>query len=422
MKVAFLTFDCPGFIGGPPTWFITLLPELKTHGIEICALFFIAGNPQECTSLQILQLHGIRCLYFSYSEYTENQVLWLLQTLSIELPDIFVVCLGIPGLYACQWIKLAGIPTIAILHADNDYFYEIFQEFGSQSYLSKVICVSKFIENKILSEQCESKHSQLLEYLPYGIHIPDTSAKISNNKLRVVYVGRLAQEQKRILDTVNVLCKVSQINRNVEVIIYGDGPDKAIIEEMLEPYTYEYPIKLGGKLLPSEVYAILANSHIFILLSDYEGLPIALLEAMASGLVPIVYDVQSGVSQLIKDGINGFIVTDREESVVSAITKLSDNHILWQKMSTNARNQVIENYSINNITLRWIDLFNELIHQNSVLKQQKIKFPKLIRLPSPNAEFKKEDRRIPSFYRRLKVKLSKYFGVYINKVYNKFNA
>ena len=70
-------------------------------------------------------------------------------------------------------------------------------------------------------------------------------------------------------------------------------------------------------------------------------------------------------------------------------------------MSANAMDTVINDYSIKAISLRWINLFNKLLVENSIPKQQKIKVPKIIKLPSSNPEFKREDKRKPLLSSRL---------------------
>ncbi|QUV81159.1 glycosyltransferase [Chloracidobacterium sp. D] len=55
----------------------------------------------------------------------------------------------------------------------------------------------------------------------------------------------------------------------------------------------------------ARIQALMAEHHMFVLLSDYEGLPIALMEAMATGLVPICTAMRSGIGQLVVDGVTG---------------------------------------------------------------------------------------------------------------------
>src|SRR5205085_4936831 len=67
-------------------------------------------------------------------------------------------------------------------------------------------------------------------------------------------------------------------------------------------------LEFTGWLSPEKVRAKLGALDVFLLLSDYEGLPVALLEAMAHGVVPVVTGIESGNTQLVRDGQNGFVL------------------------------------------------------------------------------------------------------------------
>jgi glycosyltransferase involved in cell wall biosynthesis len=67
-------------------------------------------------------------------------------------------------------------------------------------------------------------------------------------------------------------------------------------------------VEFTGWLSPEKVKAKLRTLDVFLLLSDYEGLPVALLEAMAHGVVPVVTRIESGNTQLVRDGENGLVL------------------------------------------------------------------------------------------------------------------
>ncbi|MFM7831780.1 MAG: glycosyltransferase, partial [Planctomycetaceae bacterium] len=91
--------------------------------------------------------------------------------------------------------------------------------------------------------------------------------------------------------------------------------------------------------------AQLSTADVLLLLSDYEGLPIALLEAMACGLVPIVSKMRSGIPELIQHMVNGIVVDDRSDSVLNSVRMLNADPELRQRLSAAARNTVLERFS-----------------------------------------------------------------------------
>jgi glycosyltransferase involved in cell wall biosynthesis len=100
----------------------------------------------------------------------------------------------------------------------------------------------------------------------------------------------------------------------------------------------------GGVVTGNEKWRVLAENDIFLLPSKYEGLPMALLEAMAAGCVPVVSDVGS-VSTVVEDGVNGYLVEPgNTEQVVSRLKDLLARDL--SEFSENARAAIESNFDI----------------------------------------------------------------------------
>ena len=144
--------------------------------------------------------------------------------------------------------------------------------------------------------------------------------------------------------------------------------------------------------------SVYASHDIFVLLSDYEGLPIALIEAMGAGLVPVCLAEKSGIAEVIEDGVNGLIVSDRDESFVAAIRGLHEDREFLARLSCNARTTVEREYSSVINHRRWADLLDELAIK---APSRPVRVPWLVRLPPPERAFGSEDIRRPPLRQRL---------------------
>jgi hypothetical protein len=100
--------------------------------------------------------------------------------------------------------------------------------------------------------------------------------------------------------------------------------------------------------------------HVFVLLSEYEGLPVALLEAMSSGLVPVCTRVRSGITEVVRDGVNGLFVTDRKRAFVDAIRRLRSEKDLWITLSRSAVTTSLD-FSLESTVSRWLGLIDDLM-------------------------------------------------------------
>ena len=99
-----------------------------------------------------------------------------------------------------------------------------------------------------------------------------------------------------------------------------------------------------------------SEAHVLVLLSDFEGLPIALMEGMACGLVPVCFKMRSGIPELVEDGVTGLLVSDRGDEFVRAIARLHNDRNLWERLSLSARSRIAADYSLNACAEKWMDL------------------------------------------------------------------
>ena len=127
-------------------------------------------------------------------------------------------------------------------------------------------------------------------------------------------------------------------------------------------------VKYGGKLESNLIQQYLLQNHVFVLLSDYEGIPISLMEAMACGLVPVCLNIHGGITELIENDKNGILVNDREEAFTEAIRMLKNNPDKWKLMAIAAREKIVAEYSEDVCNNKWLDLLKQL-HANAPQKK-----------------------------------------------------
>jgi len=413
-KITFCAYDKPNSIGGPVTWLMHLLPYLKQNGFEVaCLILFHKGNTGPL--YEHLVKNDITVKTSSFLSTTEDNIKWILDCLQKNTPHIFVPNLVVPAYYACKWAKKAGVATIGISHSDDPFYHAIQKEFmdGHKSFrLDGMICVSKELEKQLL----KSKNAQKVKIkrIPYGVIIPDSKVKRDDTSLRVIYVGRLAEQQKRISEVTRSFCKMTQKIKGVEAIIYGGGPDKINVENMLNVQQKTTAVTLGGNIPPKQMTDKLLKAHVIVLLSDFEGLPISVLEAMACGVVPVCLDMRSGITELIENGKTGYIVDDRNEHFIKTIKKLKADNQIWEQMSLNAKQLINENFSLE-ISCNSYSLFFNNLDVNTV---KKVRIPSRLRLPKINQDLSRADTRRSKFnFNQLKLSL----GRFKHKLYSKIN-
>jgi glycosyltransferase involved in cell wall biosynthesis len=232
------------------------------------------------------------------------------------------------------------IGVIGIAHSDHIEHYEHMFRLGR--YWNKVVGVSQQIGVGI--EDVNPALADRLGVIPYGVDWVEgdfqrlaTAKQTGDDVIRLVYAGRFVVEQKNIFEYVKLADELHARGVPFELHMCGDGAE-------LEPFRLRAAshIKAGrvvapGRLDKDEMAVVYDKAHALVLLSDYEGLPLSMLEGMAHGCVPVCYDIESGLNEVVKDGVNGRIVPPRDpKAAADAIEALWKNADDLARMSQSA--------------------------------------------------------------------------------------
>jgi glycosyltransferase involved in cell wall biosynthesis len=149
---------------------------------------------------------------------------------------------------------------------------------------------------------------------------------------------------------------------NLNLIFVGDGELRDPLERQVKELGLQKSIHFLGTR--SDVPALLAASDLFVLPSLWEGLPMALIEAMASGL-PVIATKVSGTNEVMVDGKTGILVEPgKSDELVTAIGRLLENPIDAECMGRESRKRVEKLFSAKKQALDYIGLFSNNINLN----------------------------------------------------------
>ncbi len=155
------------------------------------------------------------------------------------------------------------------------------------------------------------------------------------------------------MDFVPLTCELRRRGVQFELHLVGEGNDRSTLEEEFQRQLPGADVTFWGWLSPQEVKQRLLELDVYVLMSAFEGLPVALLEAMGHGVVPVVSRIASGSGQVVRDGENGYIVVigdvatfaDRLESLAH------DRHLLrslkaaaWDTSREFSSKRMVERY------------------------------------------------------------------------------
>lgn len=176
-------------------------------------------------------------------------------------------------------------------------------------------------------------------------------------KFDIVTIGRLSKV-KHIEIFLQIIAELKKEFQDIKVGIAGSGPQRTELEQFKKKLKLNKNVEFLGYI--EDAPGFLNSGKIYVLTSETEGLPTAMVEAMACG-VPSVVSKVGNVPDVVKDGENGFIINDyrKVDGYATAISKLLNDKKLYEKISKNALG-VREEYTVKNAYKVWKKIFAKL--------------------------------------------------------------
>jgi glycosyltransferase involved in cell wall biosynthesis len=181
--------------------------------------------------------------------------------------------------------------------------------------------------------------------------VPDSE---QSEDFDVIFVGRLAL-QKNVSAFLTALSDL-----DVRALIIGDG-------ELCGRLQSEYgdmngKVRWEGNVPNSRLPSLMNRSRIFVLPSHYEGHPKTLIEAMSCGM-PVIGADSPGIREIIHHGVNGLLCGTDSKSIRRSLQELLDNPGLADSLGKNARQYVLEHFSLDRVFEMEYQLYKEVLNE-----------------------------------------------------------
>lgn len=199
--------------------------------------------------------------------------------------------------------------------------------------------------------------------LPNGV---DTAAfarpartPVAGSPLRLVFLGRLARV-KGIDELLRALRAALDRGANVRLCIAGSGPEEALSRRQVAELGLDSAVTFAGATFEGGKSALLRDTDVFVLPSYGEGLPIALLEAMAAGNAVIATPV-GAVPDVVVPGQHGTLVPPGDvQAIADAILAMDADRAAVARMQQAAAARVADRYSLQRMADGFSDLYAQL--------------------------------------------------------------
>jgi glycosyltransferase involved in cell wall biosynthesis len=373
LRIAFVTYELVH--GGSLTFLINISREFQRLKIAHCIISFHPRHPLE----RDFTAAGVNTLRPGTPPRSyEDGISFGLEQLRVFNPTHVIGCLGPQSLEILRYVP-QGVSRLGIVQTDDQPVYTMLANYAP--FLDATVGVSAY--------SCEVLHrypqlaNKPIYYQPYGIPFPENLKRplsVERHPIRIVYVGRLVREQKRVHLFPQIFQQLLNSRRPFVWRIAGEGPQLASLQKNLRTNSGEQPVSFEGQVPYHRIPELMLNSDIFLLPSDYEGLPLSLLEAMAQGAVPVVSDLPSGVREVVNAETGILINPENIDGYASAILQLDSDRQLLAKKSFAASLLVRNGFSCEAMADRWLKMFNELPSAPTAWpKSQKVTYSVMMR-------------------------------------------
>jgi len=267
------------------------------------------------------------------------------------------------------YFALRGIrvPLVSTCHTwyDTDLsvsIYGMLDRFALRKY-TRVVAVSDDVRQRLLKAGVRAENIRMvrngIDLGPFdganALHCADT---MHDHQPMVGLVGRLAWEKGVDLfleAAAEVLVEIPETRFKV----VGEGPDREKLERLIDTLNIRESVNLLGRR--EDMASVYASLDVMVSSSRQEGLPMAILEGMASGLA-LVATAVGEVPKVVVDGRTGLLVAAEDAGLLAAgILDLLHNHVKRRRLGAAARQLIEEEYSAARMTADYLRVYEEAI-------------------------------------------------------------
>ena len=203
--------------------------------------------------------------------------------------------------------------------------------------------------NQVYFSDAVQKKSTII-YNPVDLGEKAGMALRTEKQKRIVSVGRLMPQKNQIM-LLEAFAKVREMYPQYSLTICGEGPFRKELEEKIAQLELTEYVDLPGNV--KDVHDRIASAELFVMSSNYEGMPNALIEAMCLGL-PVISTAVSGATDLIQNGENGLLLNCGDtEALAQAMLQLLGN-AEKRKDFGSAAVKLNDMLKIDDITRQWL--------------------------------------------------------------------
>jgi glycosyltransferase involved in cell wall biosynthesis len=226
-------------------------------------------------------------------------------------------------------------------------------------YASKIICVSEFDRTLAINSRLTNPHRLLT--IHNGVESTNGHELIAkHSKLQLLFVGRYVPQKDPLLLLQTIAELDDQLRAGIHLTLAGGGLLQEHLERFVTRNQLESSVTVKGMIQRDQILSLLKRTDIFILTSNWEGLPRSILEAMSLGVPTIASDV-GGVSEAVDDQTGILIPRGNAQELTQALKRLIEDPELRQYLGEHAKQKVGTKFSLEIMCHKTIQVYKDIL-------------------------------------------------------------
>jgi len=270
-------------------------------------------------------------------------------------------------IYVYLALRRLGIPLVSTCHTwyDNDFLVSLYgkvDRFVLRKY-SRIVAVSDEVKQRLFKAGVRGEKIRLvrngIDLRPFDGAVPALREDLTRDRdLIVGLIGRLSWE-KGVDIFLQAAARVLVEFPGVRFVVVGEGPDKDKLERLVDELDIRESVSMLGRR--DDMPSVYASLDVMVSSSRQEGLPMAILEGMASRL-PLVATAVGEVPTVVLDGCTGVLVPAEDADLLAAgIVELLRDPEKRTRLGAAARRRIEEEYSAERMTADYLRVYGEAI-------------------------------------------------------------
>lgn len=365
-------------LGGAERLLVDALPYLNRERFRYEFAYVL---PWKDFLVPIFQNAGYKVHKLAGRNPLEPQVIWRLSTL-VQKRNIRLIHAHLPltGVLARVIGRFSRVPVVYTEHNLWERYHPLTRNLNAWTFRwnRKVFAVSTAVKSSILQHFENVHDSEWIEVLSNGVPVETlleerSRAKELRKQLGLdehILVGNVCvfRRQKRLDLWVNIAKEIVRLwgKNNLRFVLVGDGPERPLVKKLIRNSGLDSRFILPGFQENGRTW--IAMMDVFFLTSEYEGLPMAVLESMAMG-VPVIAPAVGGIPEVVRHGESGFIFSfesfsENPQSVAQEVVRLLSDERLRQSLGMRAREFVQVHHHLCDRVSRVEEVYQEILDRS----------------------------------------------------------